>query len=114
MLGDAIASKKGHLQSIAKRYSISCCQLKSISSECNEIFLQVFIRFIHLNSFQLLTGLKIREAIPQHCSRSRLEVQELRQKFSSRRMRLKVKILVLVSMHETESKNSRSRLEARD
>ena len=29
-------------------------------------------------------------------------------------MRLKVKILVLVSMHETESKNSHSRLEARD
>ena len=51
---------------------------------------------------------------PQHCSRSRLEVQELRQKFSSQRMRLKVKILVLVSMHETESKNSRFRLEARD
>ena len=69
---------------------------------------------MELASLLILTGLKIREAIPKHCSRSRLEAQELRQKFSSRRMRLKVKILVLVSMYETESKNSRSRLEARD
>ena len=61
--------------------------------------------------FLILTGLKIREAIPQNCSCSRLEVQELRQKFSSRRMRLKVKILVLVSEHEIDEKKSRSRLE---